>query len=559
MGEVIKFIIGLVCIFIIAGMFSLYEYTKKLKYIKKNIVEKYGKEIDLDDVMIKMDSVSSYFRNSDNKNSHYIDDITWNDLNLDDVFKKINNTQSTAGEEILYDILRNPIFDDNSLKKTDNLIEYFSKNEKERKDIQYILGKLGKSRLPYISNCLYNEDDFSDNKLLKYRILSFIPVLSIILMFISKYFLILLVLSILTNIYISQTNKNKNYNADGFSYIISTVRSAEKIKDMELYYINDNLHDINTSIKNVQSIKKKSIRTSSDSIISEIDIISEYTNIISLNELINYEKVKNTLIKYKEDFKNIYEYVGKIDALIGVASYRESLDYYTKPVFTKSRDKKDNYLEFVDIYHPLIKNPVANSASFNKGVLLTGSNASGKSTFIKSIAINAILSQTIYTSLAREYNSSYFNIYTSMALKDDIFSNESYYIVEIKSLKRILDNINDQVPCLCFVDEILRGTNTVERIAASSEVLSFLSSSNCICISATHDIELTSILEDKFDNYHFEEVITDTDVKFDYKLYDGKSKTRNAIKLLGLMGYSDNIVINAENRAKDFLESSVWN
>lgn len=78
--------------------------------------------------------------------------------------------------------------------------------------------------------------------------------------------------------------------------------------------------------------------------------------------------------------------------------------------------------------------------------MLTGSNASGKSTFIKTIAINAIMAQTIYTCLAKEYSSSYFTIYTSMALKDDIHSSESYYIVEIKSLKRILDAIyNDYI------------------------------------------------------------------------------------------------------------------
>lgn len=273
-----------------------------------------------------------------------------------------------------------------------------------------------------------------------------------------------------------------------------------------------------------------------------------------LSEIINYEKVKKNISKNKEYFKNIFEYVGTIDALIGAASFRESLDYFTIPKLTRTK----KYMEFEKMYHPLIQNPVTNSGSFKKSVLITGSNASGKSTFIKSVAINAILSQSINTCCAKDYNGSYFNIYTSMALKDDVLSNESYYIVEIKSLKRILDSIYSTIPTLCVVDEILRGTNTVERIASSSEVLSSLSENNCICFAATHDIELTYLLEDKFDNYHFQEDITDKEIKFDYKLYNGRTQSRNAIKLLGFIGYSDYIVNKAKERAEKFLSTGEW-
>lgn len=106
-----------------------------------------------------------------------------------------------------------------------------------------------------------------------------------------------------------------------------------------------------------------------------------------------------------------------------------------------------------------------------QGVLLTGSNASGKSTFLKTVAVNGILAQTIHTCLADRYASCFYQMYTSMALRDDLQSQESYYIVEIKSLKRILDHVGEEVPMICFVDEVLRGTNTVERIAASSQIL----------------------------------------------------------------------------------------
>jgi DNA mismatch repair ATPase MutS len=534
----------------------MYDHISRLKYIKKNIVENYGKKINLEEVDLNMNSISSYFRNKKEKSS--IDDITWSDLSMDDVFKIINNTQSTAGAELLYDILRNPLYEKEKLKKRDNLIEYFRKNDKERKEVQYILGKLGKSNDLYTSNCLFNKLDISKNKLLQYRVLSYIPIVSLILIFLNGYFFILLVASIVVNIYISQNNKKYNYNTDGFTYMVSIVNTANKIKALSIDEINNNLDNIDKYLEEVKGIRKKYIGASTNNLVADINIFSEYSKMIALTDLKNYEKVKNTVIKNSDNFKAIYEFVGSVEAMIGIASFRESTSYYSKPILTKVNSKSENILEFTDIYHPLIKNPVVNSGSFSQGILLTGSNASGKSTFIKTVAINAILAQTIYTSCSKSYNSSYFNIYTSMALKDDIFSSESYYIVEIKSLKRIIDNMGEDIPCLCFVDEILRGTNTIERISSSCEVLSYLGKSNCICFAATHDIELTHLLDDKFENYHFEETITNKDIEFDYRLHKGRSQTRNAIKLLEFMGYDESIVSKAENRAKNFLEVGKW-
>ena len=145
-----------------------------------------------------------------------------------------------------------------------------------------------------------------------------------------------------------------------------------------------------------------------------------------------------------------------------------------------------------------------------------------------------------------------------MALKDSIENGESYYIAEIKSLKRIIDSINSEMPLLCFVDEVLRGTNTIERIAASSQILYYISKCNCLCIAATHDLELTYILESHFLNYHFQEKITDNEIKFDYKLYEGRSNSRNAIKLLKFFGYDNSIVQSAEQKALDFNSHGKW-
>ena len=102
------------------------------------------------------------------------------------------------------------------------------------------------------------------------------------------------------------------------------------------------------------------------------------------------------------------------------------------------------------------------------------------------------------------------------------------------------------------------GTNTVERIAASSEVLLQMSGKNCLCIAASHDIELTFILAESYRNVHFQESITDDGIVFDYKLYEGRASSRNAIKLLGLMGYDSKIVDEAKKRADRFADHGSW-
>ena len=131
--------------------------------------------------------------------------------------------------------------------------------------------------------------------------------------------------------------------------------------------------------------------------------------------------------------------------------------------------------------------------------------------------------------------------------------------MEIKALKRILDVVNKEPsPVLCFVDEVLRGTNTVERIAASTQVLKSLHRPGVLCFAATHDIELTRLLETAYDNYHFEEQVEGDDIRFNYQLMPGRAGTRNAIRLLGIIGYDEDIIREADRMAEEFLRTGEW-
>jgi DNA mismatch repair ATPase MutS len=238
-----------------------------------------------------------------------------------------------------------------------------------------------------------------------------------------------------------------------------------------------------------------------------------------------------------KEFMELYCFIGGIDLCLSIASFRQSIRGYCIPEFIDA-----GTLDIEEIYHPLVREPIKNTLDMTKNILLTGSNASGKSTFIKAVAINIILAQSIYTCMASKMRIPDARVITSMAIRDDIMSGESYYIKEIKYLQRIIEESTQDRMVICTIDEILRGTNTNERVAASIAVLKYLNEKNCMVLVASHDLELAKQLENMYDMYYFCEKLKGNDVIFDYKLREGISHSRNAIRLLQLIGFPNEIV-----------------
>ncbi|AZV57170.1 DNA mismatch repair protein MutS [Clostridium sp. AWRP] len=547
-------------IILVSILISVFSNIKSNNEIRRRIENDWGAEDEEKYTEDDLKSTAEYFNNRKEveKETVFIDEITWKDLDMDSIFKKINNTESSPGEQYLYNMLREPIYDEGKLKHRDELIKFFQNNSKNRKSIQYILAKLGKNRSCFITDYFYNRDNKRKSLLLYYRILSLIPFVGVGLIFLNPYIgLATVILSFSYNIFVYYKEKNRiKHKFESFMYILKIVKYAGDILKEDIKEFKDYNEKLRESLKKLRSIKRLSFASRNNG--TDVGIIAEYTSMFLLTDLINYEKMSNALMERSSEFKVIFEVIGTIDSCMSIAAYRERIKNYVTPELIKCRRKQENVNVFKDIRHPLMEKSVPNSIEISDSILITGSNASGKSTFLKTVAINIILAETIYTCLASEFKCCYFKIYTSMALKDDIFSNESYYIVETKSLKRIIDNLNEDIPTICFVDEILRGTNTVERISASSQVLKYLTLNNCICIAATHDVELTHILERYFENYHFQESIENNEIKFDYRIHEGRATTQNAIKLLGILGYNDAIVKKAQDKANRFLTEGIW-
>jgi DNA mismatch repair ATPase MutS len=274
-------------------------------------------------------------------------------------------------------------------------------------------------------------------------------------------------------------------------------------------------------------------------------------------DLIAYEFQKNKLWRNHDDLFGIHECLGKLDAAIAVASYMKSLPLCCRPILDFTSDGPA-YIQAERMVHPMLSSPVANDLDAAGPILITGSNASGKSTYIKTAITCAILAQSVCLCTAGSYSARAFRIYSSMAVTDDLIAGESYYIAEIRSLKRIFDAAEGGEPVLAVIDEVLRGTNTVERIAASAEVLRALREKGVLCLAATHDIELCALLKGTYELFHFEESVTSDAMTFDYRIRSGPAGTRNAINLLKLMGFEDGIVNRAHERADRYIQTVFW-
>ena len=284
-----------------------------------------------------------------------------------------------------------------------------------------------------------------------------------------------------------------------------------------------------------------------------MEIGLDYLRMFFHLDIIKFNSMLAQVFAHRNEIDRILTIIGQIDVYLCVGEYRTFLGDYTVPIYEKKSYRAK------ELYHPLLQDPVKNDIDVKKCMLITGSNASGKSTFLKTVAVNAVLAQSINTACAKSYTADYFRIYSSLTLKDNIFDGDSYYMAEIKSIKRIMDAYKAEgAPVLAFVDEVLRGTNTIERISASSVILQQLAGGNGYCFAATHDLELTEILRNYYENVHFEESIENNDIVFPYRLQKGKATSRNAIALLSIMGYDSAITNKAQNQAQRFEINHKW-
>lgn len=557
---VVAFVVG--AFFLLILQFGYSERARRQRWMEQ-YKRDWGSVPDRQYDEAELDKISRYFYYNLKKGKvqePYIDDITWNDLDMDSIYAYVNHAKSSPGEEYLYYLLRTPATEQGVLDERERLMQFFQTHEKERLQVELCMGEIGKTRKFAISDyvdlliTLKKESNF-----LHYLALGTIP-LGLILMGILPGGVGFLILIVLLAFDITKYYKRKGEiepYLTTFGHIMRMLEASKDLSELQIAAIAEYTKKIETVRKKFQKFQRGSflLMSGQGATGSLSDAILDLIRMMTHIDLLKFNSMLEEVKKHVDDIDVLVANIGFLDAMISAASFRESLPIHGIPQLEKT-DKA--FIEVHDVYHPMIAEPVANSISEERSVLLTGSNASGKSTFLKTVAINAVVSQSLNTCIATSYRASFFQIYSSMALQDNLQGSESYYIVEIKSLKRILEHAKEELPMLCFIDEVLRGTNTLERITASSQILKSLVKENVLCFAATHDLELTQILEQDYSNYHFQEEIRDNDILFNYQLYKGRAVSRNAIKLLQIIGYEKEIIEHAEWTAAHFLETGEW-
>lgn len=244
---------------------------------------------------------------------------------------------------------------------------------------------------------------------------------------------------------------------------------------------------------------------------------------------------------HKEKFNEWIDGVGAIETLNSFATFSFNNPDFIVPEVSSAGDPQ---IAATALAHPLIpaQDRVANDFTIGEAeklMLVTGSNMSGKTTFLRTIGINLLLAQCGAPVCAASFRFTPMNILSSIRVSDSLQEHTSYFMAELKQLQQIIHFLQaQQSPSLILIDEILRGTNSEDKTHGSEQFIRKLLQYNCVTLFATHDLAL-SILEDELkgrvSNYCFESIIRDGQLLFDYTLQRGVAKNKNASFLMKKM------------------------
>ncbi len=243
--------------------------------------------------------------------------------------------------------------------------------------------------------------------------------------------------------------------------------------------------------------------------------------------------------KYKRQVRTWLMAIGEIEALISLGVIAHTKETHTIPVIEHARQPK---LRAACLKHPLLPEPQAVGNDFtctSRTCIITGSNMSGKTTFLRSIGVNLALAYAGGFCTAQSLTVSRMELCTSMRIEDNVSAGISTFYAELLRIKHIIECSKGHKPMIALIDEIYKGTNSKDRIAAAKETIRKLSRPSVLTFLTTHDFELCSLENEEAanaTNYYFTEHYNGHEILFDYKIHKGQCTTTNAQYLLRMAG-----------------------
>jgi len=263
-------------------------------------------------------------------------------------------------------------------------------------------------------------------------------------------------------------------------------------------------------------------------------------NYFSLWDILQSIRLENWRKKYGEDVEKWFGVLFELESLVSLATFRYN---HPQSIFPEILDDDFNY-QAKEASHPLIPQEQAvpndiNFASLGSFNIVTGANMAGKSTYLRTVGVNIILSMAGSSVLAKELKIKPIQMFTSIRTKDNLARNESYFYAELLRLQSIIEELQKGEPLFIILDEILKGTNSKDKEMGSKALVAQLIGLQAVGLIATHDLQLGSLIDSfpkNIQNLCFEVDIKDDALSFDYKLRKGISQNLNATFLMKKMG-----------------------
>lgn len=492
--------------------------------------------------------VAFYHENEGLDENAVLSGTTCEDLNLEELFLYADYTSSAVGRQHLYHLLHTDQV--STVVQHEHVIEQLTLDKELQRTLMDRLGKLNHPDAYSIVSLFTapsTEISTRERHLIYYcRFLPFL-FMGLMTLFHSPFFLALFILVFLMNGVLHYKNKMKIQQ-----YFFSIPQLILLLKQAELLSVHTDFasveKEIKEALKELTGLRKQlflfklGIRLESDWAILAY-LIAEVYHVFFLSEAYAVSTTLLLLKNKRESLKKVYCFVGLLDTLNSVSLFRASLPHFCKP---QSSCTDDPSIDARFMYHPLIHHPVANDLHLDKkSILITGSNMSGKTSFIRTVGVNLLLAKSLNTCCAQHFETSLDRkLFSAMHISDDLTKGESFFLKEVASVKELLVK-SENGDALFLLDEIFKGTNTVERIAIAKAVLSSLCKHGNIVLVSTHDLKLAELLENEYEQYHFSEVIQENSLSFSYRLKKGVATERNAIKLLELYQYPEEVIREA--------------
>lgn len=482
-----------------------------------------------------------------------IDDRTWDDLTLDSVFAAIDRTESSIGQQVLYHRLRSAPVADN-LEAFDALTARMMSNLDERERAQIVLARLrdpaGYDLWALVQpGALETQPWHVSFPLIGGAVLAglllnpFWPGLWLVVVVLAPANLVLRVVSARRLASVLGAFRQ-------VGPLLTAAAALSPLADGPWSAITGPLRAGLPRLARLRRYARWVGRDSAPAAAGDIASTAlEYLNLLFLLDLNALYFAAREIKACGPSLLSVIAAVGEIDAAISVASFRAGCRW-TTPEF----DEPGKPAAFEGLRHPLIEHAVPNTIALAPpyGVLVTGSNMSGKTTLLRTLGVTVIMAQMIKTCIAESSHSPVLRVRSCIGRSDDLLQGKSYYLGKVEAVLELVAASARRDQHLLLFDELFRGTNAVERIAAGEAVLRHITRTDRhIAIAATHDGELLDLLRDRYRPFHFTDRLDADGLVFEYRLQPGPATTRNAIALLKLHGAPAGVVARALELASE--------